>query len=53
MSARGGRATSGPWSRLKHMNVDPLEAVGFPSKGDKRLVGLIVRPRAGDARIVY
>ena len=30
------------WGRLKPINVDPLEAVGLPSKGDKRsLVSII------------
>ncbi|KAK0114978.1 hypothetical protein ONS96_013452 [Cadophora gregata f. sp. sojae] len=38
MSSRGGRAPSGPWSRLKPMNLDPLEVVGLPSKGDHRLL---------------
>ncbi|RDL42168.1 Uncharacterized protein BP5553_02147 [Venustampulla echinocandica] len=33
-----GRATSGAWSRLKPANLDPLEAIGLPSKGDKRLL---------------
>ena len=36
MSSRGGRAPSGPWSRLKPMNLDPLEVIGLPSKGDNR-----------------
>jgi len=36
MSARGGRAAPGPWSRLKPVNVDPLEVIGLPSKGDHR-----------------
>lgn len=38
MSARGGRANSVPWSRLKPVNQDPLEAIGLPSKGDNRYV---------------
>ncbi|KAL2066940.1 hypothetical protein VTL71DRAFT_1364 [Oculimacula yallundae] len=38
MSSRGGRAPSGPWSRLKPMNLDPLEVIGLPSKGDNRLL---------------
>ncbi|TVY84243.1 hypothetical protein LSUE1_G002930 [Lachnellula suecica] len=38
MSARGGRANSAPWSRLKPVNLDPLEALGLPSKGDNRLL---------------
>ncbi|TVY17401.1 hypothetical protein LARI1_G006150 [Lachnellula arida] len=38
MSNRGGRASSAPWSRLKPANLDPLEALGLPSKGDNRLL---------------
>ncbi|KAH8808128.1 hypothetical protein F5884DRAFT_356174 [Xylogone sp. PMI_703] len=38
MSRRGGRGGSGAWGRLKPVNLDPLEAVGLPSKGDKRLL---------------
>ncbi|TAQ87454.1 hypothetical protein B7494_g4233 [Chlorociboria aeruginascens] len=38
MSTRGGRVVSGPWSRLKPVNLDPLEAMGLPSKGDNRLL---------------
>ncbi|KAG0649877.1 hypothetical protein D0Z07_4033 [Hyphodiscus hymeniophilus] len=38
MSARGGRANSVPWSRLKPVSQDPLEAIGLPSKGDNRLL---------------
>ena len=29
---------SSPWSRLKPVQQDPLEAVGLPSKGDNRLL---------------
>ncbi|KAI1434696.1 hypothetical protein GGR50DRAFT_389149 [Xylaria sp. CBS 124048] len=36
--ARGGRAPSTPWSRLKPVELDPLEAMGLPSKGDNRLL---------------
>jgi hypothetical protein len=36
MSARGNRVPSGPWSRLKPVNLDPLEVLGLPSKGDNR-----------------
>jgi hypothetical protein len=36
MSARGARSTPGPWSRLKPVNVDLLEVIGLPSKGDNR-----------------
>ena len=28
--------TSGKWGRLKDMNIDPLESIGLPSKGDDR-----------------
>ncbi|CZT03849.1 uncharacterized protein RAG0_10480 [Rhynchosporium agropyri] len=38
MSSRGSRAPSGPWNRLKPMNLDPLEVIGLPSKGDNRLL---------------
>ncbi|CZR61778.1 uncharacterized protein PAC_11675 [Phialocephala subalpina] len=38
MSSRGGRTPSAPWGRLKQVNVDPLESIGLPSKGDKRLL---------------
>ncbi|KAH8789137.1 hypothetical protein BGZ57DRAFT_754826 [Hyaloscypha finlandica] len=38
MSARGARSTPGPWSRLKPVNVDLLEVIGLPSKGDNRLL---------------
>lgn len=37
MSAKGGRP-SGPWGRLKPVNLDPLESVGLPSKGDNRYI---------------
>jgi hypothetical protein len=36
MSARGGRSTPGAWNRLKAVNIDPLEVLGLPSKGDNR-----------------
>ncbi|TVY43540.1 hypothetical protein LSUB1_G002459 [Lachnellula subtilissima] len=45
MSARGGRANSAPWSRLKPANLDPLEALGLPSKGDNRLLDHKVQER--------
>jgi hypothetical protein len=37
-SGRGGRTPSRAWDRLKPVNLDPLEAVGLPSKGDNRRV---------------
>ncbi|CAG8950712.1 hypothetical protein HYFRA_00002922 [Hymenoscyphus fraxineus] len=45
MSARGGRATSGPWNRLKPANFDPLESIGLPSKGDARLLDFKAQER--------
>ena len=36
MSKKGSRIPSGPWGRLKPVEQDPLEAMGLPSKGDKR-----------------
>ncbi len=33
-----GRTPSVPWSRLKPVEMDPLEAIGLPSKGDNRYV---------------
>ncbi|KAI1379635.1 hypothetical protein F4677DRAFT_338123 [Hypoxylon crocopeplum] len=36
--ARGSRTPSAPWSRLKPVELDPLEAMGLPSKGDSRWV---------------
>lgn len=38
MSRKGSRLPSGPWSRLKPVEQDPLEAIGLVSKGDKRLL---------------
>ncbi|KAI1360230.1 hypothetical protein F5Y08DRAFT_343908 [Xylaria arbuscula] len=39
--SRGGRAPSTPWSsRLKPVELDPLESMGLPSKGDNRLLDL-------------
>ncbi|RCI14496.1 hypothetical protein L249_5921 [Ophiocordyceps polyrhachis-furcata BCC 54312] len=38
MPNRGGRAPSGPWSRLKPLEQDFLESYGLPSKGDNRLL---------------
>lgn len=37
-SRGGGRTPSAPWSRLKPVELDPLEAIGLPSKGDNRLL---------------
>ncbi|KAI1322487.1 hypothetical protein F5Y16DRAFT_40243 [Xylariaceae sp. FL0255] len=42
---RGGRATSAPWSRLKPVELDPLEAMGLPSKGDNRLLDFKAQER--------
>ncbi|ORY65784.1 uncharacterized protein BCR38DRAFT_428336 [Pseudomassariella vexata] len=43
--ARGGRAPSAPWSRLKPVELDPLEAIGLPSKGDNRLLDFKTQER--------
>lgn len=43
---RGGKApSSAPWSRLKPVELDPLEAIGLPSKGDDRLLDLKTQER--------
>lgn len=41
----GGRTPSGPWSRLKPVELDPLEAIGLPSKGDNRLLDFKTQER--------
>ncbi|KAI1197564.1 hypothetical protein F5X97DRAFT_301963 [Nemania serpens] len=43
--ARGGRAPSTPWSRLKPVELDPLESMGLPSKGDNRLLDFKTQER--------
>ncbi|KAI1764232.1 hypothetical protein GGR53DRAFT_327252 [Hypoxylon sp. FL1150] len=43
--ARGSRTPSAPWSRLKPVEMDPLEAMGLPSKGDTRLLDLKTQER--------
>ncbi|KAI0536484.1 hypothetical protein GGR58DRAFT_392909 [Xylaria digitata] len=43
--ARGGRAPSAPWSRLKPADLDPLESMGLPSKGDNRLLDFKTQER--------
>ncbi|KAI1425322.1 hypothetical protein F5Y12DRAFT_784749 [Xylaria sp. FL1777] len=44
--ARGGRASSAPWSsRLKPVELDPLESMGLPSKGDNRLLDFKTQER--------
>ena len=35
-AARRGAAQGQRGNRLKAVNLDPLEAIGFPSKGDDR-----------------
>ncbi|KIW28990.1 uncharacterized protein PV07_04841 [Cladophialophora immunda] len=35
-----GRKSSAPWDRLRPVKQDPLEAMGFVSKGDNRLLDL-------------
>lgn len=42
---RGGKAPSAPWSRLKPVELDPLEAIGLPSKGDNRLLDFKTQER--------
>ncbi|OTA98232.1 hypothetical protein M426DRAFT_326162 [Hypoxylon sp. CI-4A] len=43
--ARGNRTPSAPWSRLKPVDLDPLEAMGLPSKGDNRLLDFKTQER--------
>ncbi|KAI0404984.1 hypothetical protein F4802DRAFT_208459 [Xylaria palmicola] len=43
--ARGSRAPSAPWSRLKPVELDPLESMGLPSKGDNRLLDFKTQER--------
>ncbi|KAK9776992.1 putative CSN8/PSMD8/EIF3K domain-containing protein [Seiridium cardinale] len=43
--SRGGRAPSAPWSRLKPVELDPLDAIGLPSKGDNRLLDFKTQER--------
>ncbi|PFH55745.1 hypothetical protein XA68_17693 [Ophiocordyceps unilateralis] len=45
MPNRGGRAPSGPWSRLKPIEQDMLESYGLPSKGDSRLLDFKTQER--------
>lgn len=33
-----GRISSAPWNRLRPVKQDPLESMGFVSKGDNRSV---------------
>ncbi|KAI1004014.1 hypothetical protein K3495_g4196 [Podosphaera aphanis] len=37
-SCRDARRLSGPWNRFKITNQEFLETIGFPSKGDKKLL---------------
>ncbi|OTA59313.1 hypothetical protein K449DRAFT_353962 [Hypoxylon sp. EC38] len=43
--ARGNRTPSAPWSRLKPVDLDPLESMGLPSKGDSRLLDFKTQER--------
>ncbi|KAI2621183.1 hypothetical protein GGR54DRAFT_600506 [Hypoxylon sp. NC1633] len=43
--ARGNRTPSAPWSRLKPVELDPLESMGLPSKGDSRLLDFKTQER--------
>ncbi|KAK4100906.1 hypothetical protein N658DRAFT_385198, partial [Parathielavia hyrcaniae] len=38
MHTKGGRTPSGPLSRLRPIQQDPLDEYGLPSKGEKRLL---------------
>ncbi|KAK4121707.1 hypothetical protein N657DRAFT_577214 [Parathielavia appendiculata] len=51
MQRKGGRAPSGPLSRLRPIEQDPLGEYGLPSKGEKRLLSPKVQ-EAYYARIV-
>ncbi|KAK1585626.1 uncharacterized protein LY79DRAFT_580865 [Colletotrichum navitas] len=42
---RGGRTHSGPWGRLKPVDLDPLDSIGLPSKGDTRLLDFKTQER--------
>ncbi|KAF9871400.1 hypothetical protein CkaCkLH20_11047 [Colletotrichum karsti] len=42
---RGNRSHSGPWGRLKPVDLDPLESIGLPSKGDTRLLDFKTQER--------
>ncbi|KAJ0383205.1 hypothetical protein COL922a_010960 [Colletotrichum nupharicola] len=44
-AGRGNRAPSGPWGRLKPVDLDPLDSIGLPSKGDTRLLDLKTQER--------
>ncbi|KAI5860004.1 hypothetical protein GGS23DRAFT_258334 [Durotheca rogersii] len=43
--SRGSRTPSAPWSRLKPVDLDPLESIGLPSKGDNRLLDFKTQER--------
>ncbi|KAH7350212.1 hypothetical protein B0T11DRAFT_138981 [Plectosphaerella cucumerina] len=43
--SRGGRVPSGPWGRLKPVDLDPLDSIGLPSKGDTRLLDFRTQER--------
>ncbi|KAK0383069.1 hypothetical protein NLU13_8984 [Sarocladium strictum] len=38
MGRMPNRSGSGPWSRLRPVEQDPLDAIGLPSKGDTKLL---------------
>ncbi|KAL0936219.1 uncharacterized protein CTRU02_208434 [Colletotrichum truncatum] len=42
---RGNRSHSGPWGRLKPVDLDPLDSIGLPSKGDTRLLDFKTQER--------
>jgi hypothetical protein len=36
MGKSSNRSGSGPWGRLRPVELDPLDSVGLPSKGDTK-----------------
>lgn len=42
------RKSSAPWNRLRPVKHDPLESMGYVSKGDKRYVLLVCPNHATD-----
>lgn len=46
----GHRRPSVGWNRLKNVQVDPLDEIGLPSKGEKRHAS--VHPSRGDSMLI-